>query len=79
MRIEELISSEQMLVMHCADIKSQLTLLLDAKGMSALEGRVVKQLAFQTSVVCAVQVRPCDCPAVARDLGLTLSAVRRAC
>jgi hypothetical protein len=56
MRIEELVSSEQQLVMHCADIKSQLSLLLDAKGISALEARVVKQLSFQTSVLSVVQV-----------------------
>jgi hypothetical protein len=57
MRIEELTSSEQQLVMHCADIKSQLTLLLDTKGISALEARVVKQLSLHTSILCAVQVR----------------------
>ena len=56
MRIEELVSTEQQLVMHCADVKSQLTLLLEAKGISALETRVVKQLSFQASVLSVVQV-----------------------
>ena len=56
MRIEELVSTEQQIVMHCADVKSQLTLLLEAKGISALETRVVKQLSFQASVLSVVQV-----------------------
>jgi hypothetical protein len=56
MRIEELVSTEQQLVMHCADVKSQLTLLLEAKGISALETRVIKQLSFQASVLSVVQV-----------------------